>query len=87
MVSWVNAAAVTSNTTQSILRKWREQGHFIRFVDGNVSNCAVANLQFVSQREALQQVHDWKVDWDAELSEDERALVLTPAWREHLVFG
>jgi hypothetical protein len=23
----------------------------------------------------------------AELTEDERALVLTPAWREHLVFG
>jgi hypothetical protein len=73
--------------TQSILRKWREQGQFIRFVDGNVRNAAVTNLEFVSLRQAMQHVHDWKVDWDMELTEEERALVLTPAWRANLVFG
>ena len=50
-------------------------------------NSAVTNLEFVSLREAMQHVHDWKVDWDMELTKEERALVLTPAWRENLVFG
>ena len=59
--SWKSSA---SDMTQRILRKWREQGQFIRFVDGNVRNCAVTNLEFVSLREAMQHVHDWKVDWD-----------------------
>jgi hypothetical protein len=87
MASWKSSAAAASDMTQRSLRKWREQGQFIRFVDGNVRNCAVTNLQFVSLREAMQHVHDWKVDWDMELTDEERTLVLTPAWRENLVFG
>jgi hypothetical protein len=87
MSSWLHFANTGSDMTQSILRKWREQGQFIRFVDGNVRNSAVTNLEFVSLRQAMQHVHEWKVDWDMELTEEERALVLTPAWRANLVFG
>ena len=89
-VSWVHPTTAASSATNSILRKWREQGKFLRFVDGNTTNCAVTNLQFVQLRDALNHVHDWKVYWDAELTAAERALVLTPRttpdWRAHLVF-
>jgi hypothetical protein len=88
MVSWACPSAPASDTTMSILSKWEEQQRFVRFVDGDVMNSAVSNLEFVSLREALSHVEDcaWKVDWDAELTCEERALVLTPEWRACLVF-
>lgn len=58
---------------------------FIRFLDGNVANTAVSNLVYVSLRDALNNL-DWKVDWDMNLTAEERALVLTPEWRAGLTF-
>ena len=53
--------------------EWASRGMFIRFVDGDVGNCAAANLVVVPLEHALlQHAHDWCVDWDAELTERER---------------
>jgi hypothetical protein len=72
----------------NILSKLEKQPRFMRFLDGDVTNSAVSNLEFVSLRDALGHLEDadWKVDWDAELTCEERALVLTPEWRACLVF-
>ena len=60
-----------------IVSKWLEQGTFIRCVDGDVSNCAACNLQFVSLRDALERVGTWKVDWDMNLTKFECGVVET----------
>jgi hypothetical protein len=86
MASWACPSAPASDTTMSILRKWREQRQFIRFLDGDVTNSAVSNLEFVSLRDALDHLEEWKVDWDMDLTAEERALVLTPEWRAGLIF-
>jgi hypothetical protein len=70
--------------TKNIIRKWREQGMFIRFLDGNTMNCSITNLARVSLSDAMSHVHDWKVDWDMELTPSERALVMKPEWRAGL---
>ena len=59
-----------------IVDKWAEQGAFIHFVDGNVQNCGVDNLNFVDLEWALERAHVAKVDWDMELTDAERAFVL-----------
>lgn len=87
MVSWALAGVAATAATQSILSKWREQGEFIRFVDGNARNAAVSNMQFVTLRDAMRHVDDWKVDWDMELTQAECALVRSADWRAGLVFG
>ena len=79
----------SSDLTSSILNKWRAQSKFgfIRFVDGDTGNCAVSNLRPVSMQEAMDHVHDWKVDWDMNLTQEERALVLDDAWRAGLILN
>ena len=54
--------------TKSILKKWNEQRHFIRFLDGNTHNCVIGNLCRVSILEAMDNI-DWKVDWEMNLTE------------------
>ena len=73
--------------TTSILSKWRAQGFFIRFLDCNTHNCAASNLHFVSLKNAMDHIDDWKVDWDMELSPEEIALVKTPEWRQGYSHG
>lgn len=82
-----NRTAAPSNLTASILRKWRAQGDFIRFLDGDVRNAAVANLQYVSLPDALAHLGEWVTDIDMELTPAERALVQDPAWRAGLRFS
>ena len=48
---------------------------YIRFIDGDVGNCASRNLEYVTLRDALFHAAEWKVDWDAELSDEDAALV------------
>ena len=72
--------------TKKIFKKWRQQGGFIRFVDGNPHNCAINNLCRVSIKEAMDNI-DWTVDWDMDLTEKEIKLVLNPAWRMGLIFS
>ena len=75
--------------TSSILAKWRDQGSFIRFLDGNTLNCAITNLTPVSLGDAMQHVDGedvWKVDWDMCLTRNEIALVRSPEWRAELCF-
>ena len=71
--------------TSSILNKWRAQATFIRFLDGDTQNCAFSNLCAVSLKDAMEHVHDWKVDWDRQLSPEERELVVDDAWRSRLI--
>jgi MYND finger len=69
----------------SILDAWNIQigspASFILFVDGNIGNCSLANLKRVDLGVALRHVHDWKVDWDMYLNEEQVAYV-----REHSRF-
>ena len=76
-----------NNMTSSIIKKWKKQGGFIRFFDGNIQNCAVRNLGGVSMKDAMDHVEDWAVDWDVHLTPRERALVMTPEWRAGLIFN
>lgn len=72
--------------TPRIMRKWREQGGFIRFLDGDTGNCAIHNLMWVSIKDAIEHIEDWKVDWDMNLTEKEAALVRCVEWRAGLSF-
>jgi len=47
-------------------------------------NCAATNLHPVTLKDAMENVHTWKVDWDMNLTQEERNLVLTDEWREGL---
>jgi hypothetical protein len=67
--------------TESILRKWREQAVFYRFVDGDKKNCKAKNLKSVNLKEALVHINDWVCDWDMELTDKEILLVNNSAWR------
>tara|TARA_B110000858_G_C17769145_1_gene458657 strand:+ start:1348 stop:1584 length:237 start_codon:yes stop_codon:yes gene_type:complete len=78
---------MSSVLTSSIIHKWKEQGQFIRFIDGDTRNCSVANLEFVSIKDAMSHIDDWKVDWDMNLTKKEIKLVRNPDWRAKLVFG
>lgn len=68
-------------TTASIMRKWAEQGRFIRWLGGNCRNNCITNLQEVSPMDAMDHIDDWKVDWDIYLTPKEIALVRTKSWR------
>ena len=70
-----------SALTESILRKWRDQAVFYRFVDGDKKNCAAKNLKAVSLKEALVHISDWVCDWDMELTDKEIMVVNNSAWR------
>lgn len=76
-----------ASITNAILRKWRAQGTFLRFLDGNVQNAAVTNMQYVTLGDAMAHVDDWVVDWDMDLTKAERLQVLNPAWRAGLSFS
>jgi hypothetical protein len=73
-------------STGSILAKWRAQGSFVRFIDGNIQNCAAANLEWVPLQQALLHFDEWKVDWDMELTSEEIEIVRNPEWRAGLRF-
>ena len=70
--------------TCSIIKKWKEQQFFVRFVDGDTHNCNFANLERVDIFDALENIDTWKVDWDLYLSRKEEALVRYPIWRDGL---
>jgi len=72
--------------TTNIIYKWNKQGSFVRFVNKNTLDLRDGNLQVVSLQEAMEHIDDWKVDWDAELTSAEIALVRTAKWREGLTF-
>jgi hypothetical protein len=73
--------------TNAIIRKWNKQGGFVHFKDGNKLNCQVNNLEWVSLKDAMDHITDWVVDWDMNLTESERNLVLTPEWRAGQTFS
>ena len=81
------APAPPTDATTSILNKWREQGAFVAFVDGDRHNCAAANLRWVTLREAMERIDTLVCDWDDPLTPQEAALVRDPAWRAGLTFG
>ena len=73
-----------SSLINSIIMKWRTQGSFIRFIDGDKRNCTVSNLCYVSLEDAMNHIDDWVVDWDAELTRNEIRLVKTKKFRDGL---
>ncbi len=77
---------MSSKITTSIIKKWRGQGMFIRFIDGNIHNCTPENLVSVSLIDAMAHVDDWVVDWDIHLTKKEINTVKDPSWQEGLMF-
>jgi hypothetical protein len=71
--------------TTTILRKWRKQGVFYRYKDGDRRNNAAKNLQQVTLKEALANFNTWVCDWDLDLSDTEIAIVNNSAWRYAIV--
>lgn len=71
--------------TEIILRKWRSQAVFYRYLDGDVKNCKAKNLKAVSLKEALVHINDWVSDWDSELTDKEIFLVNNSAWRYQII--
>lgn len=72
--------------TVSIVKKWKEQGLFIRFLNGNTLDCNISNLRQVQIEEAMEHIDDWVVDWDLHLTDDEVQFVMdNPEWREKFI--
>ena len=71
--------------TAGILRKWRNQAVFYRFVDGDKKNCVAKNLRSVSLKEALARINDWICDWDMDLTDQEIMLVNNAVWRYNII--
>ena len=74
-----------SALTAGILRKWRNQAVFYRFMDGDKKNCATKNLRSVPLKEALVRINDWVCDWDMELTDQEILLVNNAVWRYNII--
>ena len=72
--------------TASILYKWenQNQNYFVRFLDGNKSNCAANNLQWASLKDVIDNP-TFVTDWDVGLSPQEIALINDPSWLQGLV--
>ena len=72
-------------STNSILNKWKAQGNFIRFLDGNTQNCDVDNLKYLSFKEGMEHFDEWVFDWDINLTKQEKAHVINREWRNGLI--
>lgn len=72
--------------TMSILKKWKVQRYFIRFIDGDRQHCHVSNLACVSFLDTLANIDSWVVDWDDDLTSAEIKYVMDPEWRDGLYF-
>ena len=75
-----------SELTASIMKKWKSQGNFIRFVDGNIGNIHPDNLKYVPIKDAMKNIDTWKVDWDMDLTRAEIQQVRSKSWRKGLLF-
>lgn len=76
-----------ADLTGSIMDKWKEQGTFVRFLDGDRGNCAADNLEHIQMPDAMEHFDDWTFDWDINLTLEEQALVLDSQWRTGLRFN
>jgi hypothetical protein len=79
--------APDDETTNSIITKWRDQKLFVRFMNGDTNNCHPTNLKVVSLKNAMENIRDWIVDWDMDLTDEEIQLVQGPAWRLKILLG
>ena len=75
------AATNSTQITNDIIVKWKEQERFIRFVDGDKTNCSVANLKYIDFQDALAHWDDWIFDWDMNLTPNEIDCANDPVWR------
>ena len=73
--------------TKRIIKKWKKQGTFVRFLNGDTMCCRLGNLAYVSLEDAMKNIDIWVVDWDMNLTEKEIERVRTPEWREGLQFN
>ena len=70
----------------NILKKWREQASmgFVRFLNGNTTDCREANLQFVSLRDVILHFDEWNVNWSINLTDLEFDMTKKPYVRQFL---
>ncbi len=71
--------------TETIWRKWRAQGVFFRFLDGDKENRRAANMKQVTLKEALVNINSWVCDWDFDLTQQEIQLVHNAVWRYQII--
>ena len=66
------------NMIKSIKNIWNKENNnqFIRFKNKNTLDCRVENLEWVSINDAMNNINDWKVDWDMELSKKQIEFVM-----------
>ena len=66
-----------SRSALRIIRKWNKLGYFIKFKDGDNSNCKMNNLEFISFIDTFNKPHQsQRVDWDSELTLGEKKFVI-----------
>lgn len=73
------------NASEVIWRKWRAQGVFYRFLDGDNTNRRAANMKQVTLKEALVNINSWVCDWDIELTPQEIQIVHNAIWRYQII--
>lgn len=67
--------------TNSIIRKWEERRHFVRFLDGDIHNLRASNLGYITIKDMVDNFDSIRCDWDITLTKPEKKLVLDPVWR------
>ena len=77
---------MTSAEANEIIAIWNKKSCFVRFVDGNIDNCRADNLEWCLLVTAMENI-DWKVDWDADLSEDQIDFVKANSANFAYLFG
>lgn len=81
----MNRTQMDSHLTESIMRKWRRQAVFYRYLDGDRKNNNAKNLKAVTLKNALAHINDWVCDWDYELTDKEIILVNNAVWRYEII--
>jgi hypothetical protein len=81
-IDWVilkSLEVITKMSTSAIkiIRKWNKVGYFIKFKDGNNSNCKVNNLEYINFIDTFNKPYQsQRVDWDSELTPAEKKFVI-----------
>lgn len=73
--------ATANEIVNNILNIWDgvncKKGYFIKFRDGNTTNCSVDNLEYITMRETFQaSPYSQRVDWDCDLDNKQIGFVL-----------
>jgi hypothetical protein len=86
VASWARDNEWVKPILCNIIKKWREQASmgFVRFLNGNTTDCREANLQFVSLRDVILHFDEWNVNWSINLTDLEFDMTKKPYVRQFL---